>query len=188
MTETVTLRRRLWLFPLIGVGIGAVLSLRASIGAGLAFVAHTTLGAPIGVLLALYPICGAVGGLLVALSFPLVRWLGGAFIVGALAMAPTFAALALIVNHSPTSEALIAGAIGGLSVGGIAGASTWFDESHRPLKLGHLWLFAAVCSVLAWIVGPHWAGEWPAAVAVLLFLIPMTLALIGTLAERHRAA
>jgi hypothetical protein len=168
--------------------MGGVLSLRASIGVGLAFVAHTSLGVPIGALLALYPICGAVGGILVALSFPLVRWLGGAFVVGALAMAPMYIAVAILLSHSPTSEALTVGTIGGLIVGGLAGASTWFDESHRPLRLGHLWLFAAACSIVAWIVGLHWAGEWPAAVAVLLFLIPVTLALIGTLAKRHRAA
>jgi hypothetical protein len=55
-------------------------------------------------------------------------------------------------------------------------------------RAGHLWLFAGACSIVAWIVGLHWAGEWPAALAVLLFLIPVTLALIGTLAKSHRAA
>src|SRR6266705_3253432 len=90
-------RTRLWPFALFGAATGGVFSLLALRAVVLAAVTHTSLGVPTAPLLALCPVCGAIGGVLAALSFPLTRWLGGAFIVGALAMAPYFVALGLLL-------------------------------------------------------------------------------------------
>jgi len=175
--------RRYSTFPLTGVFIGGLFSFRALVGIGASGLAHQPLPAPIPVLLALYPVCGGVGGLLAALTWPLVRWFGGAFIVGVVAVLPMVVGAELIVEHAPIDEALGTGAVIALLIGGFAGAAEWLQENRRPLRLAHLWLFAALANAVAWPVGLHWAGEWPAVLALALFFFPLALAAMATVAK-----
>ncbi len=187
--------RFLW-FPAIGALVGAVLSLRALLPLGFLFAADSRSNAPSLVLLLVYPIAGATGGFLVALAFPLVRWVGGAFVVGVLAVFPLYVGVGLAVDHRLDGKGLEAAAAAAVFVGGIVGARAWLDENRRPRRLVHVWLFAVACSIVAWVVGLHWAGQWPAVVAVFLFLIPMALAVMVTVSDLgsegrgsgHRAA
>jgi hypothetical protein len=176
------LKTRLWHFPLMGLAAGILLSLYA----GRVYVARGTgtMSSPapsLTQLTAVYLIAGALGGLLAAVTFSLVRWVGGAFIVGALALFPMYFGMGLIDGHEPMSDRLLFATVAALAVGGTAGAREWLDERRSAYTLVQVWAFAAVCSVIAWIVGLHWAGLWPAAVAAFLFLVPVMLALVVTL-------
>jgi hypothetical protein len=51
---------------------------------------------------------------------------------------------------------------------------------HRRV-LG-VWTGTAVCTALAWVVAQRWPDQWPAAVAVLTFLIVTLAALAFTMA------
>ncbi len=174
------LKTRLWLFPLMGLGAGILLSLYA----GRIYLARASATAPgpafaqVG---AVYLIAGTLGGFLAALSFSLVRWVGGAFIVGALALLPMYFGMGLIDRQELMSDRLLFATIAALAVGGTAGAREWLDERRNAYTLLQVWGFAAVCSVMAWIIGLRWAGQWPAAVAVFVFLVPVMLALFVTL-------
>jgi len=129
---------------------------------------------------------GATGGLLVALTFPLTRWLGGAFAVGALGVFPVFLIIVLSdANPGPWRDRLVFATIGALIVGAVVGSGFWLDENRRRYRLAHVWLFAAVCSAVAWFLGLHWAGQWPALVAMVLFLVPIGFALMITFAKRN---
>lgn len=45
-----------------------------------------------------------------------------------------------------------------------------------------MWTGAACATVVAWFVATHWSGRWPAAVAVLIFLVGAFSALALSLA------
>ena len=178
-------KTRLWLFPLVGLAAGILLSLYA----GRVFVEHALpdklSDAPALVqLVAVYLLAGIAGGLLTAFTFPLVRWVGGAFVVGALALLPMYFGVGLIDDGQPDSNRLLTAGVLALAVGGTAGAREWLDQHRSVYTLVQVWVFAAVCSIVAWIVGLHWAGEWPAAVAAFFFLVPVMLALFVTLDRR----
>jgi hypothetical protein len=183
MGRDVALPKRLWLFPAIGIVLGLLLDVRAMLGIGYFLASHPSSGVPVFIVLAVYPIAGLLGGFLVALSFPLVRWVGGAFVVGVLAMFPMYLAVGLAFEHGSLEHQLGSAAACALFVGGVVGARAWLDENRRPHRLAHVWLFATVCSIAAWIVGLHWAGEWPAVAAVFVFLIPASLAVIVTVTD-----
>jgi hypothetical protein len=180
-----SIKTRLWLFPLMGLGAGLLLCLYAGrVYVGRAVVAAPSPGPAFAQLAAVYLIAGVLGGVLTAITFPLVRWVGGAFVVGALALFPMYFGMGLIDGHEPASDRLLFAAIAALAVGGTAGAREWLDERRNAYTLVQVWSFAAVCSIIAWIVGLHWAGEWPAAVAAFVFLVPVMLALFVTLDRR----
>jgi hypothetical protein len=174
---------RFWLFPVIGLALGFLLSARALLGAGYFLASHPSSARPVLLLLALYPIAGALGGVLVALTFPLVRWIGGAFVVGAMVMFPMYLGVGLAVEHNSWRNQLETSDACALFVGGLVGARAWLDERRRPHRLAHVWLFATICSIAAWVVGIHWAGEWPAVIAIFVFLIPVSLAVMVTVAD-----
>src|SRR6266566_4749161 len=148
-------KTRLWLFPLMGLAAGILLSLYAGrVYMGAAAVRAPPPGPAFAQLVAVYVIAGALGGFLTAVTFPLVRWVGGAFIVGAAALFPMYYGMGLIDGQEPISDRLLFATV------------------------------AALCSAIAWVVGLHWAGQWPAAVAAFVFLVPVMLALFVTLDRR----
>ncbi len=75
---------------LVGLGIGLAFFLRGLVATSLAFVSHSQPTSPILPYLGVYLGGGVFGGFLVALAAPLLRWLGGAFVVGVGATFPTF--------------------------------------------------------------------------------------------------
>jgi hypothetical protein len=175
---------RLWAFPLLGLGAGVlfcIVAARAYVSS-----AGSSSLPPFAQLAAIYLIAGALGGLILAVAFPLVRWVGGAFLVGALALFPMYFGMGLIDHGAPNNDRLFVAAVAAVAVGGTAGAREWLDENRTAYSLLQVWTFAGGCSIIAWVVGLHWAGEWPAAIAALVFLIPTMLALFVTLDRRHR--
>ncbi|HET7250521.1 MAG TPA: hypothetical protein VFI79_11785 [Gemmatimonadales bacterium] len=177
-----TFRRRLLTFVLTGAGIGVGFSLLAAAGS-LTYLFSQPPDWPTLMLLGLYPVAGAAGGVLVAISFPLTRWLGGAFLVGAIAFLPVFLGVELITEGRLGREQLELAATGAIILGGAIGAAEWFNEPRRYYRLAHYWLFAIVCTAVAWFMGLHWAGQWQAMVAIPLFLIPVAFALMATIAK-----
>ncbi len=178
-------KTRLWLFPLMGLAAGILLSLYAGrVYMGAAAVRAPPPGPAFAQLVAVYVIAGALGGFLTAVTFPLVRWVGGAFIVGAAALFPMYYGMGLIDGQEPISDRLLFATVAALAVGGTAGAREWLEERRSAYTLAQVWIFAAVCSAIAWVVGLHWAGQWPAAVAAFVFLVPVMLALFVTLDRR----
>ena len=179
-----TLKTRLWFFPLVGLAAGFLISLYAGVVFTLHALARGPSPAVFGQIVAVYLLGGVAGGLLTAITFPLVRWVGGAFLVGALAVLPMYFGAGLVVDPGPPSQRLLIAGVLALAVGGTAGARGWLDDHRSAYTLAQVWLFAAVCSAVAWIVGLRWAGEWPAALAAFVFLVPVMLALFVTLDRR----
>ena len=174
--------RRFVQFALLGALMGVVFSFRAGLGLALFPSTHEPSRLPAFASLLLYPVTGVLGGALVAVCLPLTRWLGGAFLVGGVAFLPTFLGVTLIdVGHIGKSEIETA-AVCSICLGGALGAAEWFNEPRRSYRLAHFWLFAGVCTILAWFMGLHWAGQWQALVAIPLFLIPVAFALMATFA------
>src|SRR6266550_1232288 len=98
-------KTRLWLFPLMGLAAGILLSLYAGrVYMGAAAVRAPPPGPAFAQLVAVYVIAGALGGFLTAVTFPLVRWVGGAFIVGAAALFPMYYGMGLIDGQEPFSD------------------------------------------------------------------------------------
>lgn len=181
MATIPSLRHRITKFTLIGASVGVTLGVLATVRILPFLLLKHPPALPIGLLLALYPVGGALGGTIVALTYALTRWVGGALLVGALALLPLYLGAVLITDHRIGVEQLILAAACAVMLGGTLGAAEWFNESRRAYKLSHFWLFAMVCTALAWYAGLHWAGEWQAALAIPLFLIPVGLALMATL-------
>jgi hypothetical protein len=177
-----TSTRRFWLFPLLGLVAGGVFAFRAATGADLLFITRTPGDPPLSVLIAVLLSTGAAGGLLVAMAYPMVRWIGGSFLLGALALFPVLLGLELATRHRrPWQEHLgIAGVIA-LFIGGFVGAGEWLDKD-RPHRLAHLWVFAAVCAPAAWYTSHHWHGHWAVVTAAFLFFVPLALALMVSVA------
>src|SRR5690349_2980970 len=102
-----TFKTRLWLFPLMGLAAGILLSLYAG-RVYLASASATALppGQTFAQLAAVYLIAGTLGGFLTAVTFPLVRWVGGAFIVGAVALFPMYYGMGLIDGQESISDRL----------------------------------------------------------------------------------
>jgi hypothetical protein len=170
---------------LAGLAVGVALCIRALVGMGLIAASDVRSASSILPFLAVYLGGGTVGGLLVALAAPLLRWVGGAFIVGVLATVPMALGITAIEAQGDLRGHWLTVAVIALFIGGGVGAFEWLDEERRAYKLTQVWLFAGVCSVVAWIVGLHWAGQWPAVVAIFLFLIPVMVALMVTFARAH---
>ena len=183
MSLDMSLGRRLLRFTLIGAGVGAAISLIAAARVAVFLVGHDVPAATLALLLILYPVAGALGGMLVAITFPLARWLGGAFVVGVLALFPVYLGVALLDDRRLGKEQLAVAAACAIFAGGGLGAVKWFEESRRSYKLAHFWLFAAVSTIVAWFMGLHWAGRWPAIIAFFLFIIPLAFALLATFAR-----
>jgi len=136
-------------------------------------------------LVLVYLIAGSLGGFVLALALPLVRWVGGAFLVGALALFPMYFGMSLIDHSERTSDRILFAVVAAVAVGGTAGAREWLNENRSAYSLVQVWSFAAGCAIIAWIVGLHWAGEWPAFVAAIVFLVPVMIALFVTLDRKH---
>lgn len=175
------LRTRLRVFSLVGLAAGVLLSVYAGVVLGVyAVAASPSRGPAFWQVVAVYLLAGIAGGVLTAITFPLVRWLGGAFLVGAVAVLPMYFGIGLLVDTESGSQRLLTAAVLALAVGGTAGAREWLNEHRSAYTLAQVWLFAAVCAAVAWIVGLQWAGEWPAALAAFVFLVPVMLALFVT--------
>src|SRR2546430_16871963 len=100
-------KTRLWLFPLMGLAAGILLSLYA----GRVYMGAAAVRAPppdpaFAQLVAVYVITGALGGVLTAVTFPMVRWLAGACFVGAAALFPMDYGLGLIDGQDHVSDGL----------------------------------------------------------------------------------
>src|SRR5690348_17460792 len=103
------LRKRLIVFPLLGAGIGIAFATWALVAGGLALAMRTPIHLPLPLLLA-YPVSGLLSGVIVALAFPLVRWLGGALVVGVLAMFPLYFFVSLAIDPLSLIDIEVAGA------------------------------------------------------------------------------
>ena len=180
MTAGSALPQRIAKFALIGATAGVALAVVAASRFLPSLLFARSSKFPIGLVLALYPVAGTLGGVVVALAHSLTRWVGGSLLLGALALLPFYLGVALITDHHLVSEQLIMAAGCSVMLGGTVGAAAWFNEPRRSYRLAHFWLFAVACSALAWYAGLHWAGEWQAALAIPLFLIPVGLALMAT--------
>jgi hypothetical protein len=176
------LTKRLRFFPIMGFGMGVGFLVLALIGGGISLASGRPPREHFAEIVAVYPLSGAIGGILVALAVPLVRWLGGAYVVGVLAVLPMYVGIRLAQGEMFRSTLGFA-VVASLFAGGLVGVSQWLNEERRPYRLAHVWLYAFICSAVAWVVGLHWAGQWPAVVAIFLFLIPVALALMITFAQ-----
>jgi len=174
---------RLRLFPLLGFGAGVLLCIYA--GRAYLIGAAPPSAPNYGQLAAVYLAAGVLGGLIAAIAFPLVRWIGGAFLVGALALFPMYVGMGLIDRPESARDRLLFSSVAALAVGGTAGAREWLHTNRGGYSLLQVWSFAGGCSIVAWFVGLHWAGEWPAAIAAFVFLVPVMLALFVTLDRRQ---
>ena len=181
-------RSRFAIFPAMGLGIGLLFALRALLGFGAAAATGTSSGFVLSALLLAYVVGGTLAGLLVAVAFPLVRRsVGGAFLVGTLAMLPLYMGIALADKEGASGENLAVAAVCSVLVGGVAGASIWYREHRRSYRLAHLWIFTLVSSGVASFVGLRWAGELPAMLASVLLIGSVMLALIVTIERLPRA-
>ena len=133
---------------------------------------------------AVYFLAGIVGGVVVALVYPINRWFLGAFVLGSLALAPVYVGFSLLLRSSDDPPSL-PWALGGtlaLLVGGGVGTQIW-SEQHRGASrrtVTALWIIVAVCQPIGWYLGLHWAGESPAAVGLELVFLPLYIAVLAS--------
>jgi len=138
---------------------------------------------------AVYYLAGIVGGVVVALAYPINRWFLGAFALGSLAVAPVYVGFGLLLRSSddPPSLPWVLGGTLALLVGGGVGTQIWSEEhkgaSRRTVIT--LWILVAVCQPIGWYLGMHWAGESPAAVGLGLVFLPLYVAGLASV-SRYR--
>src|SRR5258707_2024391 len=112
------LNKRTERFAVIGATVGVIVALLASIRiVPMLLLTRSPPNLPVAMVLALYPVAGAVGGVVVAFTYPLTRWVGGAFLLGALALLPFFVGVALIDEHNLGKQQLIAAVVCAVALG-----------------------------------------------------------------------
>ena len=203
MGMTLTLAGRLQRFSISGAVTGAAWTLR-----GFPLFAHPLTpigpGEPSPLIFALvFILGGALGGALIAALFPLSRFLFGAFLLGAIGVLPAFGTVQ-IIDHSRDSSrgAIVLALVLTALIGGVSGTVAWFRGRGRsetphwifavryPTSRGVLdmWAATAACAVVGWVVGIHWAGQWPAMVGFAICFLPLGLALAVTVQWFHQLA
>jgi hypothetical protein len=147
---------------------------------------------------------GLLGGLFVGLLWPLHRWVLGSAVLGIVGMFPMYYGFA--IQHSPSSEwlsadKLVTGLALSIIVGSAVGTGVWLSEHPHgprwvdalryptPRTVGRVWLLALASAAVAWFLGLKWAGQWPAIVAIALWLVPMGFAVgVSVVAVRRNSA
>ena len=141
--------------------------------------------------LVVYYAGGVGGGTLVALLYPLRRWFLGAFILGAVALAPMYLGFALLIGRGiPTTVAWAIGCVLAYFVGGGLGTQIWSDEhggSDKSTVIA-LWLVTVVCQVPGWYMGMRWPGETQAGIGLGLVFMPAYLAALATISRKRQNA
>ena len=144
---------------------------------------------------------GLAGGFLRGLLWPLRRSVVGSALLGVVGVFPMYYGFA--IQQSPRSEwfsgntlatALVLSAIVGSCVGTGAWLSdhpqgpAWVDALRypTPATVTKLWVFAVAAASVAWFLGLRWAGEWPAVLALVLFMVPLGFAVgVSVVASRR---
>ena len=146
---------------------------------------------------------GFSGGILLGLLWPLRRWVLGSALLGVVGVFPMYYGFA--IQQSPRSEWLAArnlwtALLLSLFVGTCIGTGIWLREHPRgpnwvdtlryptSATVRTLWLVALATTVIAWFIGLRWAGKWPAAVALVLFIVPLGFAIgVSVVAARRNS-
>ena len=146
---------------------------------------------------------GLVGGLLMGLVWPIRRSVVGSALIGVLGIFPLYYGFA--IQRSPRSEwlsaeSLVTACVLSVVVGSSLGAGAWLRDHPRgpfwvdalryptAATVRWLWAFALGVAVVAWLIGTSWAGQWPAILALIIFMLPLVLAVgVSIVALRRRA-
>ena len=178
---------RYWILPLLGAGVGALAAGPAGDALGLSAAIAQPRGLSPTMFILVCVSAGGAGGFLVALAFPLARWLGGAFLISALGLFPIVLVGELVARrHHGMREHLATAAVVALVIGGFVGAGAWLDEDRHSYRLAHLWVFAALSAPAAWYLRHQWPGDWPALVGLAVFWVPLGLAVTATVSALDR--
>ena len=138
---------------------------------------------------AMYFATGIMGGIIVALAYPMKRWFLGAFAVGTLAATPAYVVAGLMLRDKsdPASLPWVLGAVLALFVGGGVGTQIWSEEhggASRETMIA-LWIVVLVTQPIGWYLGLRWPGEGLAAIGLGLVFLPLWVASLATI-TRHR--
>ena len=178
---------RYWVLPLVGAAVGVLAAGRAGDALGISAAIAQPRGIPPTAFTLICLSAGGAGGFLVALSMPLARWLGGAFLVSTLGLFPIVLVAELVTRrHHPMRVHLATAAVVALIIGGFVGAGAWLDEDRHSYRLAHLWVFAALSAPAAWYLRDQWPGQWPAYVGLAVFFVPLGLAVTATVSAIDR--
>lgn len=131
---------------------------------------------------------GIIGGMVVALAYPINRWFLGAFILGTLAAAPAYTAFGIMMQKKdePAYLPWILGGVCAVVVGGGLGTQFW-SEKHEGAERSTvlvLWGVVLVSVPTGCYLGMRWPGESPAAIGLTLVFLPLWIALLATLSRR----
>jgi len=142
---------------------------------------------------AVYVLAGTIGGMLVALLYPLRRWFLGAFLLGVVTLFPVYTGFALLLRgDAPLSVGWVLGGVLAFFVGGGLGTQIWTEEGAQaaasPRTVMVLWIVTAACQVPGWYLGLRWPGESRAAVGLALVFLPPFVAALATISRARRSA
>jgi len=162
---------------------------------------HTTYGAVV----ALYYLGGLAAGVLLGVFWPLRRWLPGSALLGMLAVFPLYFGVAFtdsprsgVFTSDNLTRSLVLAFLVGVPLGVWAwhddhpGGPTWFDALRYPSSrtAGKLWVAVLPVAGVSYILLPKWTGNWPSDLVILLafvlFVIPILVAVLVTLAAARR--
>jgi hypothetical protein len=136
---------------------------------------------------AVYFATGIMGGVLVALAYPMNRWFLGAFALGTIAAAPAYTVFGLMMQNKDDPAALpwVLGGVCAVFVGGGVGSHFW-SEQHGGASRSTvitLWVVVLLCQPIGWYLGLRWSGEPPATIGLGLVFLPLWVALLATISR-----
>ena len=138
-------------------------------------------------IVAVYYLAGVMGGVVVALVYPISRWFLGAFALGSLAVAPVYVGFGLLLRtrDDPASLPWALGGVLALFVGGGVGTQIWSEQHGGPTRstLIALWIVVALTQPIGWYLGLRWPGETRAAVGLGFVFMPLYVALLASISR-----
>jgi hypothetical protein len=138
---------------------------------------------------AVYFATGIMGGVVVAVAYPMNRWFLGAFALGTLAAAPAYIVFGMMMQKKddPASLPWILGGVLAVFVGGGAGTQLWSEEHSGASRATviTLWVVVLLCQPIGWYLGLRWPGERLATIGLGLVFLPLWVALLATLSRNR---